>query len=436
MIAVEPRRPMGNVGFEEAARCASFSAVGMGQGKLSFSKELPRPVFKLLTGGQKMNIKSLLLGSAAALVAVSGARAADAVVVAEPEPAEYVRICDVYGAGYFYIPGTETCLRISGYVRYDASAGNEHSVDGLWNADKEDGDDQGTWNKTAKIVLNADTGQETEYGTLSTHIGIKAIWGTAADSVYDPITDTTTYGESHGTNGTGLDSAYIKLGGLLVGYRDSIFADWTGYAGAAVNDSIIEYGDSANTNQISYTFDAGNGFSAIVGLEQGYTDTIDSYVPHVVAGAKFTQGWGSISGVVAYNSVVEEVSGKIRADININDQFSLFVMGGYGGGADDDHNGASDYGYGRYEYKPWGGDWAIWGGGQFKASEKATIYAQAETDDAKDIGVAVGVAYELVPGFVIKPELNYNKIGDSKYNPDYLRGEDGWGGIIRFQRNF
>ncbi len=73
----------------------------------------------ILTGGQKMNIKSLLLGSAAALIAVSGARAADAVVVAEPEPAEYVKICDVYGAGYFYIPGTETCLRIGGYVRYD-----------------------------------------------------------------------------------------------------------------------------------------------------------------------------------------------------------------------------------------------------------------------------------------------------------------------------
>jgi hypothetical protein len=51
-----------------------------------------------------MNIKSLLLGSAAALVAVTGARAADAVVVAEPEPVEYVRVCDAFGAGFFYIP--------------------------------------------------------------------------------------------------------------------------------------------------------------------------------------------------------------------------------------------------------------------------------------------------------------------------------------------
>ena len=64
-----------------------------------------------------MNIKSLLLGSAAALAVVSGAQAADAVVAAEPEPMEYVRVCDAYGTGFFYIPGTETCLKIGGYVR-------------------------------------------------------------------------------------------------------------------------------------------------------------------------------------------------------------------------------------------------------------------------------------------------------------------------------
>src|SRR5690606_35664235 len=65
-----------------------------------------------------MNIKSLLLGSVGGVVAITGAQAADAIVIAEPEPMEYVRICDAYGAGYFYIPGTETCLRVSGWVRY------------------------------------------------------------------------------------------------------------------------------------------------------------------------------------------------------------------------------------------------------------------------------------------------------------------------------
>ncbi len=64
-----------------------------------------------------MNIKSLLLGSAAALAAVSGAHAADAIVAADAEPMEYVRVCDAYGKGYFYIPGTETCLKVGGMLR-------------------------------------------------------------------------------------------------------------------------------------------------------------------------------------------------------------------------------------------------------------------------------------------------------------------------------
>src|SRR5262245_46981448 len=102
-----------------------------------------------------MNIKSLLLGSAAALIAVSGARAADAVVVAEPEPAEYVRICDVYGAGYFYIPGTETCLRIGGYVRYDIGVGDVGSFDGARSRDilDNDGSSNDMWYKNTRFTF-------------------------------------------------------------------------------------------------------------------------------------------------------------------------------------------------------------------------------------------------------------------------------------------
>ena len=64
-----------------------------------------------------------LVASAAVLAAVSSARAADAVVATEPEPMEYVRVCDTYGVGFYYIPGTETCLKVSGYVRMDIGAG-------------------------------------------------------------------------------------------------------------------------------------------------------------------------------------------------------------------------------------------------------------------------------------------------------------------------
>ena len=116
-----------------------------------------------------MNIKSLLLGSAAALVAVSGARAADAVVIAEPEPMEYVRICDTYGVGFYYIPGTETCLKLSGYIRYDigiGSLGFEDSVDKEDFLDDDDFDTNDTYYKRARFAFRADAREETELGTL------------------------------------------------------------------------------------------------------------------------------------------------------------------------------------------------------------------------------------------------------------------------------
>src|SRR3981189_1035566 len=62
-------------------------------------------------------VKSLLLGSAAGLVAVVGAQAADLPVKAKP--VQYVKICTLYGDGFYYIPGSDTCIRFSGYVRSD-----------------------------------------------------------------------------------------------------------------------------------------------------------------------------------------------------------------------------------------------------------------------------------------------------------------------------
>lgn len=72
-------------------------------------------------------VKSLLLGSAAGLMAVAGAQAADLPVKAAP--VEYVKICSLYGAGFYYIPGTDICVKFGGYVRgqYYANTGNSGS---------------------------------------------------------------------------------------------------------------------------------------------------------------------------------------------------------------------------------------------------------------------------------------------------------------------
>ncbi|CDX60664.1 Porin omp2a [Mesorhizobium plurifarium] len=348
--------------------------------------------------------------------------------VAEPEPAEYVKICDVYGAGYFYIPGTETCLRVGGYIRYDIGAGDLGSFDGARAFDRMDGDEQDTWHKQARFTLKTWTGQETELGTLKTYTETRFNFGNGRGDFASNL--------NGGDNtAVSLNFAWIQLGGLRVGKDESAFDTFIGYAGNVIQDTIVPYG-GFDTNVVQYYFDAGNGFSAVVSLEEGYGDfTIDSYVPHVVGGLKWTQGWGSISGVIAYDSNYEEVAGKARLDVNVSDALSLFIMAGYG--TDDNIN---DFGGGRSMYKLWGGNWAVWGGGTYKFNEKTAFNLQVSADDDKNWGVAANVAYTAVPGFTITAEVDYDHFGRfgevGAVNWTGADKKNSIGGMLRFQRDF
>ncbi|MBZ9772178.1 porin [Mesorhizobium sp. CO1-1-8] len=371
-----------------------------------------------------MNIKSLLVGSAAALVAVSGARAADAGVVAEPEPAEYVKICDVYGAGYFYIPGTETCLRIGGYVRYDIGVGDR---EGVLNAPDHlnPGDRNDTFWKRARFNLKTWTGQETELGTLKTYTETRFNFGNAKG---DYAVAANPDGWQAVNSAVTLNFAWIQLGGLRVGRDDSTFSSFLGYAANVIDDTIVPYG-ALDTNLISYYFDAGNGLSAVVSFEEGAgANTIDSYVPHVAGGLKYAQSWGSISGVVGYDSNYEAFTGKARIDVKASDALSLFLMAGYGNKAD-----FSDPNKGVNFYKNWQGSWAVWGGGTYTLSPKTSLNAQLSYDAGKTFAVAANVSYEIVKGFKVIAEADYFNKASSNW---HAAATDGIGGVLRFQRSF
>ncbi|SDA64836.1 porin [Mesorhizobium qingshengii] len=390
-----------------------------------------------------MNIKSLLLGSAAALIAVSGARAADAVVVAEPEPAEYVKICDVYGAGYFYIPGTETCLRIGGYVRYDIGVGDAGSLDGVNHVpDHQDGGTHSTYYKNTRFTLKTWTGQETELGTLKTYTETRFNYGNSSGDYLDQGDSNSSRDDWQGRNKSlSLRYAWIQLGGLRVGKDDTAFDTFIGYAGNVIQDTLVPYGGQ-ESNVVQYYFDAGNGLSALVSLEEGAgkVGTIDSYVPHVVGGLKYKGDWGAITGVVAYDSNYEEVAGKVRLDVNVSKEFSLFIMGGYG--SDNNLNDPTNAinAKGRGFYKQWGGNWAVWGGGTYKFNAKTAFNAQVSYDDWKNLGIAANVAYTVVPGFTVTAEVDYlnaGKFGDADFNNwTKANKKSSVGGILRFQRSF
>ena len=112
-------------------------------------------------------VKSLILGSAAGLIAMSGAQAADLPVKAKA--VEYVRICSLYGAGFWYIPGTDTCMKIGGYVRVDTTFNGGVYDQPAWSGDI------GQHNRytdyfasRSRMAITVDTRTATEYGVVRT----------------------------------------------------------------------------------------------------------------------------------------------------------------------------------------------------------------------------------------------------------------------------
>src|SRR5258708_3044763 len=157
-------------------------------------------------------IKSLLLGSAAGLVAVAGAQAADLPVKAKP--VEYVKVCSLYGAGFFYIPGTDTCIKLGGAVRvqaeFNAGAGgiplgwgSNEGPQGFQTRANTNDINQGT-----RIYFSVDARQQTEYGTLRTYFR----FGIQETTPSDPVTGAAYW-----------DRAFIQFAGFTVGKTLSFF---------------------------------------------------------------------------------------------------------------------------------------------------------------------------------------------------------------------
>src|SRR5437016_6986361 len=199
-------------------------------------------------------VKSLLLGSAAGVVAVAGAQAADMPVKAKP--VEYVKICSLYGDGFFYLPGTETCIRLGGSVQADYfynARGNGHIM-----YDAADGAHDRSTSEHAtrgRIDLGLDSRTQTAYGTLRTY------------QVYR--IDNADQGTLTINNVRG----FIQWAGFTFGHTRS-YSDPIGQHGGGDGFKSMIQGQfnadsGANgTNQISYTWELGNGSVLVVGADE------------------------------------------------------------------------------------------------------------------------------------------------------------------------
>ncbi|WP_074381367.1 porin [Bartonella doshiae] len=403
-----------------------------------------------------MNIKSLFLSSTVAFVAISGAQAASQ-AIAEPKPMEYVRLCDAYGKGYFYIPGTETCIRISGNVRADFSGGD--NIDATTDEELEKA--KGTYGASSRLTLVFQSASETELGTLRSYARFSSTWSNGADK-----------------NGGQLAAAYIELGGFRIGLDDTIFNSWTGGYGNVINDDSVAPAGITRTNFVSYTFSGDTGFSAIIGAELGNSSGsgsgtektyyyinkddniavitkegdypklskgVDDYTPNLVFGVKFIQKWGGFSTVVAYDSYYKKWAGKVRADFNVNDRLNLWIMGGYKNNID--YYISKENVLSRANttiYANWGEKWAAWGGATYKLTSKINLNAQVSYSAVKTFATSVNIAYTPIPGFIITPEVTYVSWNDDRKfksanettYTNALNGKSALKAMIRFQRSF
>ena len=355
-----------------------------------------------------MNIKSLLLGSAVAAVAATGARAADAIVIAEPEPMEYVRICDVYGAGFFYIPGTETCLRIGGYMRYQMNYS-----DADWDSDGDGVNDEDyRFSKFARFQLNVDARNETEWGTLRSYAEARFDW-----SSYNWVGN---LGVGGGNN-VYLNQGFIELqqanGTIRLGKSDTPYARFLGY-GSPFGPFDGSYGFN-NGGELSYQYNGANGFSAILAVVETNTGLFE---PAVEGGVKLTQGWGDIGAMVGYDTVVEEWGAKLVG----NAKFGMVDVGAhlyYASGP------GSIYTIG-------GSEFSVLAYAKANVSQTLAIAAAVQYFDDEYLAsndtwqVTGGLDWRPISGLRIRPEVQYT-------TTDTIVGDvDNWRAAIRFDRTF
>ena len=215
-------------------------------------------------------VKSLILGSAAGLVAMSGAQAADLPVKAKA--VEYVRICSLYGAGFFYIPGTDTCIKLGGYLRVDTTFNGGVYGAPFWNGDNGQGNRfRDYFISRSRMALTVDTRTATEYGVVRT-FGQGDFqfqnFGTSNPTILTAPGVNSALLSSAGGGYVAVEMVFIQFAGFTFGKSASAYATpWHGYPGN--NNSFLMGGHDTVTgvNNIQYTAQFGNGVSATIGLD-------------------------------------------------------------------------------------------------------------------------------------------------------------------------
>jgi hypothetical protein len=287
-------------------------------------------------------VKSLILGSAAALVAVGGAQAADLPVKAKA--VEYVKVCSLYGPGFYYVPGTDTCIKLSGYLRVDVLANTNSDYSGPFAGA---GGAQNrftngyTWR--SREDFDIDTRTATEYGVVRTYFDATFSWtndsygpgATAGGTIYAPLGTSSAPGNASGGNvaggALGVYLAFIQFAGFTMGKAVSQFAaPWVNYPGNNFDGLVGGVGTVTGVNQFSYTAQFGNGvsFTASAQDQTAYTQGGLQNLGALGVGGLGPYGTGDYAGTIAPDLIamlrVDQAWGLFQASFAAHDNHAAY----------------------------------------------------------------------------------------------------------------
>jgi hypothetical protein len=283
------------------------------------------------------SLSGILTTAAATAWLSGGVHAADLPVKARA--VEYVKACTPYGAGFFYIPGTDTCIKLGGYLRVDTTFNGGAQGQPAWNGDLgQQNRYRDYYSARARMALTVDTRTASEYGVVRTFVQTNFQFTTLGNNTFNPaslntsLVNATTaahYGggvlannanllDTPGGGYVAVEYVFVQFGGFTFGKAASAYATpWNAFPGNISSFLLGGHDTTTGVNNIQYTAQLGNGVSGTIGLDDptvfNRTAVYNLAAPLNTASTSFINAAGN--SVNAYAGVhAPDVVGNIRVD--------------------------------------------------------------------------------------------------------------------------
>ena len=279
-------------------------------------------------------VKGLILGSAASLLTIGAAQAADLPVKAKA--VEYVKICSAYGVGFWFIPGTDTCMKIGGYLRVDTTFNGGAQGQPAWTGDIGQHNRYANYySARSRMAFTVDTRTATEYGVVRTFVQADMQFTSLGNTTFNPntVNMVAPIGDAQllDTPGGGyvaVESTFLQFAGFTVGKSVSAYSTpWNAFPGNTSSFLFGGHDSTTGVNNIQYTTEFGNGVSGTIGLddpvvfgrsavynlalplnatENGANAYAGVHAPDIVGNIRVDQAWG----LFQISAAGHEVSGS------------------------------------------------------------------------------------------------------------------------------